>query len=426
MKIKQNLSLLLLLFSNLYFAQTNSIFENKENDIKAKINLNVSDLTNGNSKTLIFGAIFSHSISNFETYDQNWLLPFFKNKIDAKFYVYPNIDNTGVKFNFEKTDSIEGFQSSQSMLVLIVSDTSVINFLNKNKIDLSIVEHCSKNFFTIYKLNNVSGYNEFKSKTNNLIHYLDQFEKRKNIIIQNKSTENSKLFNLQFSYKNSILNNSNEIELYITKESKSESKINFDFGLGLSKNNSVYQTNFNSFSRQASIYNSALDSVYCKLNNVEEEIIFNSILIKGFFGINYSFKKKNFITLEISPFFSVLSISNSKVNSGSVSTYGYYHEINEYLTNIPELNLKNNSNEIIGTTYNYNTKQIGLDFNLCYKIKLNNFSFKPFINYRLIQVINKKTENDFYSFNDFKYKGGLSNKNELNILYPTIGISFIF
>jgi len=126
MKIKFNLFILILLISKSSFEQSNTLFENKDKETKAKINLYVSDLTNSNPKTIIYGAVFSPTILNFETYDQNWLNSFHSYKIDAKFNVYPNIDNTGINFSFDKRDSIEMIQSSQSMLIIIVQDSSII------------------------------------------------------------------------------------------------------------------------------------------------------------------------------------------------------------------------------------------------------------------------------------------------------------
>lgn len=426
MNLKFNFYFLIILFTNFCNAQTNSVFENKEKDSKAKINLNISDLTNGNSKTLVFGAIFSPIITNYETYDQNWLLPYHSNKIQAKFYVYPNIDNTGVIFNFEKGDSVENFQSSQSMIIIISNDTSVINFLNNNRSELSIVEHSKKNFFSIFKLINITGYKEFQKKTNKIFHFIDNFETNEINLEQTILNIDSKSFFVEALYKNSIFNNSNEVGFFTIKKINPTNKLNFNIGVGFSRNNFSYQSTLNSLSRQESLYNLSLDSIYCKLDNLNEDFKFNSILFKGIFGLNYDINKKNTISIELVPFFSISSNSNSKVKSGTVSTYGFYHQINEYLFNIPEFNLLNNSDNILGTVNYYKTQQLGLDINLSFNIKLNQFSFKPFVNFQILNIKNKNTLQDFYSFDNFRYNGGFSTKKYQNYYSPYLGVSFLF
>lgn len=424
MKIKFNLFILILLISKFSFEQSNTLFENKDKETKAKINLYVSDLTNSNPKTIIYGAVFSPTILNFETYDQNWLNSFHSYKIDAKFNVYPNIDNTGINFSFDKRDSIEMIQSSQSMLIIIVQDSSIIDFINKNKLDLSVIEHCSKSTFTIYKLINISGYKEFQRKTNKLFHYLDNFEIN---VGEKKQEKSSNSLNFNVTFKNSLLNKSNEYGFSVTKNTRKpvSKSTNFTFGFGIANNNNYYTTTENKLLSKTSTYNLSLDSIYCKFDDVKEEYYNNSVIISGSIGLNRFFKK-NYISFELSPFISVYSISNSKVISGNISTYGYLHEINEYLINIPEFNLENNSEKIIGTINNFKTQQYGINVNLSYNIFFEHFRFKPFLNFQVLKIINKNTISDIYSFYDFQFKGGFSDKKSELLLSPFLGISLIF
>jgi hypothetical protein len=106
---------------------------------------------------------------------------------------------------------------------------------------------------------------------------------------------------------------------------------NIQIGAGISFFNYQFRSTDNAL---YSISNSpTLDTVYASVIGVNQEYHNLSLLLKAFFTYKVPINS-NYLSLSISPFFSIYNKQNSVVTNGEIKTYGKINGVNEYLYDI--------------------------------------------------------------------------------------------
>jgi hypothetical protein len=196
---------------------------------------------------------------------------------------------------------------------------------------------------------------------------------------------------------------------------------------------SLSQNRFNSSNN--SIYslsgNIPLEFTYAKLDAVSERYFHQAINVSAYLGFKIPFPagtKNNSSGFEISlnPYLSLFSKLDSEIVGGSITTFGEFSEIDEYLYDIPELGLNSKSDYFIGNRINYNSSTIGMNLAISYMFKIGDISIAPNLNLNYVYIKNKNLQPDSYTFNNRSYNGMFSSLKDINFLNPTIGLSLIF
>ena len=196
---------------------------------------------------------------------------------------------------------------------------------------------------------------------------------------------------------------------------------------------SLSQNRFNSSNN--SIYslsgNVPLEFTYAKLDAVSERYFHQAINVSAYLGFKIPFPagtKNNSSGFEISlnPYLSLFSKLDSEIVGGSITTFGEFSEIDEYLYDIPELGLNSKSDYFIGNRINYNSSTIGMNLAISYMFKIGDISIAPNLNLNYVYIKNNNLQTDSYTFNNSSYNGMFSSIKDINFLNPTIGLSLIF
>ena len=169
--------------TTIIFSQNNLFIKN--NKLNPDFNLDSKkigiELNNKKSLIIIKGVVFDASLLQNELNPlENWIIPFSISNLNINFDVYPNTNQTGINVNIQNnTPELKTFNVKRSTLFIFVRDSLTNNYLDQNLLNLSL-EKLSKSNFSIYQLNDIKNLEDFKWKTNQLIHNLNVFQENKN------------------------------------------------------------------------------------------------------------------------------------------------------------------------------------------------------------------------------------------------------
>lgn len=438
--MKKLISVLLLLFAkcSVYAQNTDKFIYLEKDSSEIKIDIASKEFNKLLSikKAIIYCNIYERNLNPPEAHRkeiEGWLSPYNASKFHTCFSVFNIESNDGFNVNFVLSTQSEKFSRlKRSNVFVLTKDTIIIKELLKNGKDLSIFDVFSfqnKNNETIklFELVDIRDFSDFQWKTNQLIYNLDQIKmpEKKVVIVEKKNffqlgySSNATLKNKKF---NSI--SSNQIDLLV-KGSFGHSNLGV-FGGGISIAQNKFSTSSNlQYSEAGSL---PLDSIYASLTGVSENYIHQTINIAFLIAIRTkSILKNGFFEFSFSPFISIQSKLSSTVTGGSIKTYGFNNQINEYLYDIPELGLKTQTNEILNVQNSFKTGTFGFNAGFSYNIKLGPLTLAPNINLKLISIHNKNPNVNAYSISENKFNGVFASyRKNSNILMPTIGLSISF
>ena len=280
----------------------------------------------------------------------------------------------------------------------------------------------------LFQLVDIKDFFDFKWKTNQLLYNLDNIPlpEKKEISIQ-KTT----FFQIGFSSGTTINKNNtnfngflfNQIDFQVKKSFKNKNKIIFGGGISIAQNS--FNSNSNILYSQKGIL--PIDSIYASISEVCENYTHQSTNISLLIALKIDNKKKDrFFEFNISPFLSIQSKLNSTVTGGSIKTFGFKNQINEYLYDIPELGLKTQSEELLNIQNSFNTITYGLNAGISFNTKIGAFIFAPNINLKLVSIYNKNSILNAYSIYENRYNGLFATLKNSNFIVPTIGLSILF
>jgi hypothetical protein len=412
--------------------QNNSLFIYKEKD-SSVFNLDIpkSIASKDTNKIHLVGYIFDRTInSNEKELFQNWLIPYSISKMNLTFNVLNIIDKKNYNVNIKINSKKESYTSiSRSILFLYSCDTSLINFLKENDVQLGLTIQNDLSFkrdnkyYSVFLLES-TGFEDFKLKSNRLIYNLERFEKpieikkeiaQSNSIELNASTSilnvNTKGFN-GFSTKDFNIN-----VLHTFKESM------LSIGGGIS----YMQSNFSASDNAT--YNSTnsliLDTTYAVINNLTQNYAQQIISLNGLVRLSPKIGENN-LSISISPFVSIFNSLTTEISGGSITTYGKYDGISEYVYNVDELGLFSKSEELVGQRIDFNTSAYGINLGIGYQLNLKHFHIVPTLAVKYLSIQNKNNIKNSYSIDSQSYFGKFATLPKTSFISPLIGLSIIF
>jgi hypothetical protein len=361
-----------------------------------------------------------------------WLNVYDTKKFKIKVFV---INESSSKNNFKVCcdENNEKIECSQSTLFFITRNKSQKDFLSKNLnvLFLKSIPIKNKEGFEVYQLTPIKDPGDFKWKTEQLLYNLQN-------IPQIPKTPTPKTNFFQISYQSSLIRSkntqfdaatNNQIDLIMkkkkylsdkNKESIDKDSIQILFGGGISLAQNRFSSSNNSQQVEKGSY--PLDSIYASLSGVRENHLYQSINFVGFFAVKF----KRF-EISLSPFFALQSNLSSNVIGGSITTYGFNDQINEYLYDIPELGLKTQTEEILKVQNYFKTRSYGINAGVSYNINLGTLIVAPNLNLKFISIHNKNPISNAYSIPEDKYNGVFASLKKINYFFiPTLGLSISF
>jgi hypothetical protein len=424
-----SIAVIFFLSTTIIFSQNNLFIKN--NKLNPDFNLDSKkigiELNNKKSLIIIKGVVFDASLLQNELNPlENWIIPFSISNLNINFDVYPNTNQTGINVNIQNnTPELKTFNVKRSTLFIFVRDSLTNNYLDQNLLNLSL-EKLSKSNFSIYQLNDIKNLEDFKWKTNQLIHNLNVFQENKN----NKEITTIKKVFFQLTASSSIIKTQNkqfnnisnqEFNLSILSSNK---KRNIFFGAGISVmknemksiNNEVYSSKINPL----------LELTYTKINELSENYSHQNISINSIIEIYFLNNKKNRFSIYLSPYYSIMNRFSSEIVNGSIETYGKFNGINEQIRDIPELGLTTKSNELIGKKIYYNSSSYGLNIGFKYNLNFRETIIAPSIKIHLISLNNENRLTESYTLLTENYNGLFATIKNTQLIFPTVGLSILF
>lgn len=412
--------------------QNNSLFIYKEKD-SSIFNLDIpkSITSKDTNKIHLVGYIFERTInSNEKELFQNWLIPYSISKMNLTFNVLNINDKKNYTVNIKINSKKESYTSiNRSVLFLYTCDSSLINFLKDNDVQLGLTIQNELSFkrdnryYSVFFLES-TGFEDFKIKSNQLIYNLERFEKP--IVIKKEIAQNN---SVELNCSTSILNiNTKGFNGFSTKDLNinvlhtiKESMLSIGGGI------SYMQSNF-SASDNAS-YNSTnsliLDTTYAVINNLTQNYTQQIISLNGLVRFSPKIGENN-LSISISPFISIYNRLTAEISDGSITTYGKYDGISEYVYNVDELGLFSKSEELVGQRIDFNTSSYGINFGIGYQMNLKHFHVVPTLAVKYLSIQNKSNVKDSYSVDSQSYFGKFATLPKTTFISPLIGLSIIF
>jgi hypothetical protein len=432
----KNLFLLFFLsiFSSWVYSQGFNFSKNDISDSKFNINLlDIASKLNNNDSLIFLSVVVFDPLVNNSQYKgefENWLIPYDFAKFNIDFSVYTNTTPKGINCHFLNSLPDWSDQLKRSSLFIIISESnhSIKTYLDSNKTEFLLEKLDIYSGVSIYRLHFVDNNDVFKWRTNQIIYNLENvpLSEKKEILQAPKKVSFQLGYSSSATVKNKKFNSisSNQIDLLV-KGSFGNSNLGV-VGGGISITQNKFSTSSNlQFSKAGSF---PLDSIYASLSGVSENYIHQSINIAFLIAQKIKSNSKNgFFELSFSPFISILSKLSSTVTGGSIKTYGFKNQINEYLYDIPELGLKTQTDEILNLQNSFKTITYGFNAGFSYNIKLGALILVPNINLKLISIHNKNSDVNAYSISENKFNGVFASyRKNSNFLMPTIGLSISF
>jgi hypothetical protein len=429
------LLLIIICFLNLndgFFAQNLERFEYLQKDI-SEVTIDLSKEFNkllSLKKAIVYCDIYDRSLNPPEAHKkevESWLSPYNTSKFYTCFSVFNIESNDGYNVNFTLSDQTEKFNKLvRSTVFVLTKDSLFIEALNIIGKDLSLFEVFSfknKNSETIklFQLVGIRDFSDFQWKTNQILYNLDNIQISPKKEIQPKP---KKLY-FQVGYQSSLSKSNNtqfdgftinQVDLLIKKSNLKNTVI----GGGIS----FSQTNFSSSTNDKYAENGTfpLDSIYASLIAIDEKYTNQSINLVGYFAL-----KGKKVEISLSPFYSIYNVLNSTTISGSITTFGYNAQINEYLYDLPELGLKTQTSEIVGIENSFKSSSFGLNIGVSYNFDLGkNLSVSPSFNLKMTSIRNRSSITDCYSISNGFYNGWFSTLQNTSLIVPTVGLSISF
>jgi hypothetical protein len=391
----------------------------------------ISILFNNNNthQTYIRGAIFDAGITEKDNLNslENWVIPYSLTTLNCQFNVYPNTNQLGINANISNSITKKEIYSSKkltrSFLFVFVKEPEIIKFLDQNLSYFSL-EKIDTIDFSIYMLNNISNINDFKSKCNQLIYNLGEFE----IPIPPKIEIPKNLY-FEINALTSITDvNTKSFNGYISKELNiqvlhkfKENKISVGAGI------SYMHNSFSSTDNAA--YNSTnsliLDTIYATINSLTQNYTQQTVSFNGLVRFSPKIGENN-LSISISPFISIYNRLSSEIFGGSITTFGKYAGISEYVFNVDELGLFSRSEELVGQRTDFNTSAYGINLGIGYQLNLKYFHIVPTLAIKYISIQNKDDIKESYSIDNQYYFGKFATLTKTTFISPLIGLSIIF
>jgi hypothetical protein len=431
----QNIILIcLIFFPTFLFSQTNEKFQYLDSNVSMH-NIDFLKDTiklNSKKKTLIYGCVFDRSLdlaNKSET--EYWIIPYTFTKIESHFYFFDIKSSSGYSINVLNQSKNEPLKYRRSTLFILTKDSIVIKELNALKSELSITAKPKLSFqkFSVFQLESIRDFEDFKWKTNQLLYNLDRIQEPEKI-----QEEKSSKYLLQLGFLKSVFASKNknvtdfstyQIDLNLLKKIYPNDKFNMFIGIGLGLGNYSFRTLDNSLIGVKS-ESESLDSIYCSINGLEERYNTQNIKLNLSFIISRDFNDKNSLQFGLIPYFSLVNKFNSTITSGTITTYGTNSQINEFIYNIPTLGLRTISEELINKSISYKTLNYGFNARFTYSHSFGEFSLNPFIGLQGNVFKNKDRKNSSFSTVEGRYYGSYSTRRNVTILSPTIGLSIVF
>jgi hypothetical protein len=453
MQQKHTSLVLLLLLLNLItykigFCQNDilSFKETKDNKIQIDVlndlryNLNVNE-----NKIILRGVVFNSGLnqSQYLNYKEKRMSSYNIDGFDIKIQYITNAIPVGITLQFTNADSLlvpfvsdlkTELNIKQSSLLIILSDTSLISYLESNSTALSISplfkilesKTDDKISAVVYQLTSVNDSDDFFLKLNQLTYNLDR-----QIAINNHNTSitprNKNSFEINLN--TSLTASSND---QINSFSNKQIGINFlrninnnKIKLGIGLNYSLLNFDSEDNSKYFSVASQYLDTIYATVNAIGENHILNIISCNAKVEINLPVKS-NILSIYFSPFHSVYNQYNSEIINGSILTYGKNNSINEYLYDIEELGLGEKNVELIGQESHYSSLNYGFNLGVSYDFVIEDISISPVINLNYLTLKNKAKTIESFSIESETYSGFFSSKEKLDFFFPSIGLSIKF
>lgn len=391
----------------------------------------ISILFNNNNthQTYIRGAIFDAGITEKENLNslENWVRPYSLSTLNCQFNVYPNTNQLGINANITnsitKKEIYSNKKLTRSFLFVFVKEPDIIKFLDQNLSYFSL-ERIDTIDFSIYMLNNISNLDDFKSKCNQLIYNLGEFE----IPIAPKIEIPKNLY-FEINASTSILNvNTKGFNGFATKELNinvlhklKESTLSVGAGI------SYMQSNF--LASDKATYSSTnsliLDTTYAAINNLTQNYAQQTISLSGLVRYRPKIGENN-LSISISPFISIYNRLSSEISGGSITTFGKYAGISEYVYNVDELGLFSKSEELVGQRIGFNSSAYGINLGIGYQLNLKHFLIVPTLAIKYISIQNKNEIKESYSIDSQSYFGKFATLPKTTFISPLIGLSIIF
>jgi len=361
---------------------------------------------------------------------ENWLTSYNINQTDLNFKVI-NPNNIDVKTEISSKElNLYTHNYPRSILFLFIQDSTAIkDYLESNKASLSLINYIEiETGLIIYFLESDS-YSDFQWKTNQLLFNLDHvpLPEKKEILPEPKKVS----FQLGFSSGGAINKkntnfdgfSSNQIDLLVKRSIRNKNLINLGGGISMSQN--TFSTKNNLLYGEAGSF--PLDSIYASLSGISEKYTHQTINIAFLIARKIDCKHKNrFFEFSLSPFISIQSKLSSTVNGGSITTYGFKHQITDYLYDIPELGLKTQTEEILKAQNYFKTRTFGFNAGVSYNINVGTLIVAPNLNLKFISIHNKNSISNAYSIPEDKYNGLFATLKNKYFFIPTLGLSISF
>jgi hypothetical protein len=391
----------------------------------------ISILFNNNNthQTYIRGAIFDAGITEKDNLNslENWVRPYSLSTLNCQFNVYPNTNQLGINANITnsitKKEIYSNKKLTRSFLFVFVKEPEIIKFLDQNLSYFSL-ERIDTIDFSIYMLNNISNLDDFKSKCNQLIYNLGEFE----IPIAPKIEIPKNLY-FEINASTSILDVNNkgfngftskELNLQVLHKLK-ESTLSVGAGISYMQSSFSASDNANYNSTNSLIF----DTTYAAINNLMQQYMQQTISLNGLVRFSPKIGENN-LSISISPFISIYNRLSSEISGGSIITYGKYAGISEYVYNVDELGLFSKSEELVGQRTGFNTSAYGLNLGIGYQMNLKHFHIVPTLVIKYISIQNKNDIKDSYSIDSQSYFGKFATLPKTTFISPLIGLSIIF
>jgi hypothetical protein len=423
-----------------------SFIETKDNKIEIDVlndlryNLNVNE-----NKIILRGVVFNSGLnqSQYISYKEKRISSYNVDGFDISIQYITNAIPLGITLQFTNTDSLlVPFYSNlktelnikQSSLLIIISDSNIISYLESNSTLLSISplfkllesKTSDKISAVVYQLTSVNDSDDFFMKLNQLTYNLDR-----QIAIKNKitpiTTPNKNSFEINLNASITPLS-----DHQINSFSNKQIGINFlrnikknQIQLGVGLNYSLLNFNSQDNSKYFSVTSQYLDTIYATINALSENHTLNIISCNAKVALNIPVKS-DILSMYFSPFLSVYNQYNSELTNGSIITYGKNNSINEYLYNIEELGLGEKSVELIGQESQYSSFIYGFNFGVSYDFVIDEISISPVFNLNYLTLKNKAKTIESFSIESETYNGFFSSKQKLSFLFPSIGLSIKF
>ena len=430
-----------LIINTCFFSQNLERFNYLEKgDAKVTIDLSSKEFKNLLSikKAILYCGIYDSSLNppnGHKKEIEGWLNPYNSTKFYTYFSVFNIESNEGYTFNFTLANQSEPFTNyTKSMAFVLTKDSLLISELLKNGKDFDLYGDYSfkdkdKEEIRLFHFINIDNFSEFQWKTNQLLFNLDHvpLPEKKEILPEPKKVS----FQLGFSSGGAINKkntnfdgfSSNQIDLLVKRSIRNKNLINLGGGISMSQNTFSTKNNL----RYGEAGSFPLDSIYASLSGISEKYTHQTINIAFLIARKIDCKHKNrFFEFSLSPFISIQSKLSSTVNGGSITTYGFKHQITDYLYDIPELGLKTQTEEILKAQNYFKTGTFGFNAGVSYNINLGTLIVAPNLNLKFISIHNKNSISNAYSIPEDKYNGLFATLKNKYFFIPTLGLSISF